>query len=193
MDKELLIEVLKSVNFKIFDNQLNIVAVRKSFTLDNKFTDEMYVWSDSVPFQRFQITTKPGRNWWENFTRKEGVAALVENQYIDTWALGFHRGQYEALVQAKPVLVYRDNNKNTTLDTKVTQRGLFGINVHRANRTATSLFVNLWSAGCLVFANPNEYSRFMNICKESNQDYFTVSLINNRIIDNAVNKRNKNN
>lgn len=179
-----IIKALKFCKFKIFtDKSLNIVGVRENFEFTNKFEDKLYIWSANLPFTEFNITTKAGRFWWENFTKSLGVASLVENQYLDAWMLGLHRGKYEALVQVKDVVVYRDNNKDKILDTGKTEKGLFGINIHRASNTWISPFVDKWSAGCQVFNNPKEYAKFMQICKDSGQKFFSYTLINQKIIN----------
>ena len=43
-----------------------------------------------------------------------GTAAVVANrQYKGLWALGKHKGKYEALVQVSEVAVHRDNDLNS--------------------------------------------------------------------------------
>lgn len=180
---EQLTKTLQGLKFKIFtDGTLNIIGVRENFILNNKFEDKLYVWSSTIPLQEFTITTKPGKFWWEQFTMSKGVAILTENQYLNSWMLGLHRGQYEALVQTKPVTVYRDNNKNTNVDMDKTEQGLFGINIHRASNKWISPFVEKWSAGCQVFTNPSEYRLFVQLCKDSKQKEFSYTLINNKLI-----------
>lgn len=180
---EQLTKTLKGLKFQIFnDGKLNIVGVREDFTLTNNFEDKLYVWSSTIPLQEFTITTTPGKFWWEQFTRKEGVAILTENQYINSHQLGFHRGKYEALVQVRPVTVYRDDNKNTTLDMKKTETGLFGINIHRASSKFISLFIGEFSAGCQVFSSPKEYNSFIALCKSTKQINFSYTLLNNKLI-----------
>jgi hypothetical protein len=183
MNKEELIEILNKISYKVFDDKLNIVGVRNSFILDNKFSDDLYVWSNTVPFRKYTITTKPGKYWWQNFTRTEGVAILVENQYEDSWQLGLHNGKYEALVQTKPIFVYRDDNKDTSVDMKKTEKGIFGINIHRASANYILKTIERYSAGCQVFVNIKEFNEFIQICKDSKQKDFTYSLINQKIIN----------
>ena len=55
--------------------------------------------------------------------------------------------------QVKPVKIYRDGNRDNTVDRNVpTQEGLFGINIHTAG---WNYVVWNWSAGCIVI--PRQY------------------------------------
>ena len=180
--KEQLEKTLKDNNMKVFSHELNIVGVRNNYNLTDSFEEVLYVWNDKIPFQEFKITTKPGKYWWQNFGKKEGVAALVEGQYLNTWKLGLHKGVYEALIQIKDVIVYRDNNKDSVLDRKITQKGLFGINIHRASHKWLSKFVDKWSAGCQVFADPKEYNVFINILKANHQREYSYTLLNDFLV-----------
>jgi len=180
--KEQIEKTLIDNNMRVFKSELNIVGVRNNYQLTDSFEEVIYVWNDKIPFQEFKITTKPGKYWWQNFGKKEGVAALVEGQYLNTWRLGLHKGVYKALVQSKEVIVYRDKNKDAILDRKITQRGLFGINIHRASNKWISKFVDKWSAGCQVFANPKEYDMFMNIVETCYQRDYSYTLLNDFLI-----------
>ena len=42
----------------------------------------------------------------------KGTAILVPGQYRGAYKIGFHKGKYKALVQAKPVKLYIDNDKD---------------------------------------------------------------------------------
>ena len=44
------------------------------------------------------------------------------------------------------------------------QRGLFGINIHRASADQRSIQVGKWSAGCQVVADPRDFAQLMDIC-----------------------------
>ena len=59
----------------------------------------------------YPITTDPGFKSRTNPMNNSGCAILAPNQYRGCWTFGYHKGRYEALVQTKPVKVYRDNNK----------------------------------------------------------------------------------
>ena len=65
--------------------------------------------------------------------------------------------------------VYRDSDKDDILehDPENIAQGYFGINIHRASSVRTSSDVDRWSAGCQVFADPNDYKLFIELCKIS--------------------------
>lgn len=157
--------------------EFHIFAIRSKENLPNKFDDLLgFVYKDQIFYGTG--TTNPGTYWLNNPSRVEGTALLKEGQYIDSWTIGKHQGKYDALVQAKPVTVYRDNDKdNIAEETAKTETGFFGINWHRANENATSQNVDKWSAGCQVFNNPNEFNTFLKACSESGKGVFTATIL----------------
>jgi hypothetical protein len=182
-------DVLKSKKYRFFtkgDFNLNIIGVRNSNRESDKFDDLMYIAyksQDEWFLKEYPITTDPGRYWLEHPITKAGTAILVPGQYRGAWQLGKHRGKYEALVQRKPVLVYRDNNRDATIDMKgvYKESGLFGINIHRSSPYVKSYTVHKWSAGCQVYQKIADYNIFIKLCKTSAQIYgnsFTYTLIN---------------
>jgi hypothetical protein len=108
----------------------------------------------------------------------KGTALLKPGQYIDSWKLGLHRGQYKALVQSKPITVFRDKDLDIIAEeTAITDVGLFGINIHRANPNAISKFIDKWSAGCQVLNNPADFKKLIEACEASNLAAFTYTLV----------------
>ncbi len=100
------------------------------------------------------------------------------NQYLNTWKLDLHQGKYLALCQRQPVVVYRDNNKNNkSEETNVTETGLFGINIHRANPSIISQINNQWSAGCQVLNNPKDFEYLIKRCQASGLKDFSYTLL----------------
>ena len=163
---------------------LNLWGVRSPEQESNRFDDwiccasrdergrwVVYSWPD---------TTDPGAYWLQNPGRVDGTAILVPGQYRGAWSIGLHRGSYEALVQRKPVQVWRDNNKDKTLDwgRSKAHKGLFGINIHKAG--AKSSQVDRWSAGCQVFSQAAHFADLMALVRKSATTYgdaFTYALI----------------
>jgi len=196
-----LIEILNPENiksyfqaqeYKFFDTpdrklNLNVIGVRRDNQGTNTFDDfilVMYREEELMVSKRYQVTTDPGKYWLLNPLNPKGTAILKPGQYRGTWQLGKHQGKYEALVQRKPVKVYRDNNKDEVLDynsmTTMVDEGYFGINIHRSNPYDQSYTVNKWSAGCQVFKKVEDYNKFIKLCKDSAKIYgnsFTYTLI----------------
>ena len=180
---------LKEQGLPLFTNgsknyNLNLIGVRTIDNTSNKFNDLMVLmWFYGGEWNRlnFNITTDPGVYYRENPININGTAILKEGHHKGLWAIGKHRGVYEALTQTGKAIVYRDNNKDDVLDFDCgTQSGLFGINCHRSNQNATSTNVDKWSAGCQVFANPKDFDLFMDICNKAANNWgnkFSYTLL----------------
>lgn len=135
-----------------------------------------------IRYHRYIITTTPGLPWLLKPMNTKGTAILKPGQYVDTYALGFHgRGNFrhEALIQVLPVEVFRDNNKDDKIDLKGHDRGVFGINIHRASPWwDVTEQIDSYSAGCQVFQKKSDFEDFIRICKDSKLNRFTYTLIN---------------
>jgi hypothetical protein len=184
-----LISTLKSKGYVIYEDpeKLNIVGVRSDSTVANKFDDKIYafwktkngVWKGKY----WAATTDPGTYYLNNPLSKLGTAILKEGQYIDSYAIGLHKGQYSALVQVKPVTVVRDYDRNAVLDFNNgrEEKGLFGINIHKAGKNSSD--VDQWSAGCQVFSKSADFNEFMELAQKQKNLYgnkFTYTLIDER-------------
>jgi hypothetical protein len=182
-------------DYKFFDTpdkklNINIIGVRRDNQGSNTFDDfllVMYREEELMISNRYQITTDPGKYWLLNPMNPKGTAVLAPDQYRSTWKLGKHQAKYEALVQAKPVKVYRDNSKDEIIDYNTLRlsldEGYFGINIHRSNPYDQSYVINKWSAGCQVFKKVEDYNKFMELCKDSSKIYgnsFTYTLIDEK-------------
>jgi hypothetical protein len=168
------------------DFDLNIVGIRNSSTgtaVTNLFDDWMtvsYKENGEWKFFQWNCTTDPGTKAVMEFHAENGVARVVPGQYRGSHMIGLHQGKYEALKQQKPVKVYRDKNKDKNFDTNVIEEGIFGINIHRSSATGTSTYVENWSEGCQVFANIEDFNKFMTICRKAKDIHgnsFTYTLI----------------
>lgn len=167
---------------------LNIIGIRSGIrTVTNKFDDYIVVIYRTHIGDAKRIiltaTTDPGAYYMQNLASDKGCAILVPGQYRGCWKYGFHK-RFRALVQCKPVKVYRDRNKNNVydLDPKTIQKGNFGINIHKAG--ADSIYVDKWSAGCQVIANESQYNSFMSLVKKQIDaglgDTFTYTLLDEK-------------
>jgi len=177
--KKLTIEELKlefkKLGYKWLD--FGIVGIRSKEDQPNKFDDLIgLVENDTITW--FTGTTNPGVHWLKNLLNPKGAALLKPNQYLDTWKLDLHQGKYLALCQRKNVVVYRDGDKdNFSEETGVTETGLFGINIHRANPSAISSIIDKWSAGCQVLNSPTDFNYLIKRCEESKLKEFTYTLL----------------
>ena len=186
---EQLKEVMKSKGYAFFTNgdyNLNIIGVRSPNRTANKFDDWLClcykvnsVWITRI----YKITTDAGPYWLKNPMDKRGTAILVPNQYRGVYSIDKHLGKYDALCQRNgKVKTYRDNDKDIILemDDDTITEGFYGINIHRSNPYKESVVVEKFSAGCQVFANPNDFKQFMDICYKSRDIWgnkFTYTLL----------------
>lgn len=155
----------------------HIIGVRSAANEKNKFDDTIYL-IDGTTMKTFSCTTNPGTYWLKNLVNPSGTAVLKPGQYVDSWKLGLHKGKYEALVQAKPITVYRDADKDDTAEEQGKENtGMFGINIHRANPSIMSKLIDKWSAGCQVLNDPKQFAVLLDSCKKSGNRLFTYTLL----------------
>ncbi len=179
----LILKRVREAGFVVFgpsrDYDLNIIAIRSPNREANEFDDELivvYAVDGLWRCEHFRCTTDPGSYWLQLIDYKP-TAILAAGQYRGAWKIGIHK-TYEALVQCKPVVVHRDGDKNNILNLEApTEEGIFGINIHRANKNEGSTQVEKWSAGCIVINQG--FSRFMYLCSlqtRFNPTYKTYSV-----------------
>jgi hypothetical protein len=153
---------------------LNLVGVRATPGLVDSFDDMFYVaYIDALGYKRVfshPITTDPGRHYLENPINVKGCAILKPGQYLGMWKRGLHQGRYKALVQVKPVTVYRDYNRDGEMnfDYVLEDTGLFGINYHYASAHTIMTSVKNASAGCQVapVKEDHDYVMLLNALQE---------------------------
>jgi hypothetical protein len=192
--------ILKQNGFILYTKpyQLNIIGLRSKSVQSNAFDDEIHVFykkaDDKWDYHIYEATTDPGTFWLNNPSYPQGTAILAQGQNVDAYAIGKHRGNYEALVQQKPVTVVRDYDRDAILDFNngEKQKGNFGINIHRASANGSTMYIDKYSAGCQVFKNANEFLAFMELCKKHAKLYgnrFTYTLIDFRSLRRITLKR----
>ena len=192
--------ILNSQSYEVYVKpyQLNIVGLRSKNTNANSFDDEIHVFYRTEKgdwnYHSYKATTDPGTFWLNNPSYTQGTAILAQGQYKDAYAIGLHRGKYEALRQVKPVTVIRDYNRDSLLDFNngTQQTGVFGINIHRAESDGTTKYIDKYSAGCQVFQNAGDFNQFMDLCERHKSLYgntFTYTLIDFRAVRRITWKR----
>lgn len=184
-----ILDTLQAKQYKIFDNDskpynINLVGLRTADMTSNTFNDWEYVfWRSRGSWEclKFPITTDPGLFYLKNPLNETGTAIVKPGQYPGMWKTGFHQGKYPALVQAGPVTVYRDANRDANYDFNGKEdSGVFGINNHRATEKGRSIFVDKWSAGCQVFEDYFQFEIFMRLISEAEKNWsstFTYTLL----------------
>ena len=170
------------------DYDVNLFGIRRSVNSDS-FDDILgCIWhyKNRPNIILAPGTTDPGFSARKDPSNKNGVAVLKEGHYKSVFQLDLEGGRrgYAHLNQIAPVTVYRDNNKDTTLDltNSPTETGLFGIEFHQENHgkdssaentgneiTKKSLqdstVVGRWSEGCQVVSSTVLYPAFIRAFK----------------------------
>jgi hypothetical protein len=174
--------------------RLNLWGVRSPTTLSGVFDDSMFLFfNKNVNGGRpdwqvfvFPFTTDPSTFWLGEPMTPKGTAILKAGQWSG-YQIGLHRGKYYALVQRKPVTVFRDNNRDSILDRSGELfSGLFGINIHRANSKGITKTISRHSAGCQVFQNVEHFDLMMKLAEVHKRLYgneFTYTLIDLKEIE----------
>lgn len=192
--------ILRSKGYEIYTkpNQLNIIGIRSTSIIPNKFDDEIHVFYKVAPLKWFyhvyKATTDPGTFWLRNPMQPQGTAILAQGQYKGAYRIGLHQGKYKALVQAKPITVIRDYDRDAKLDFRngSKSKGMYGINIHRASLNGVTKQVDKYSAGCQVFADIRDFNEFMSLCEKHSSLYgnsFTYTLIDFRAVKRQTFKR----
>lgn len=181
--------VMRDKGYAVFIDEskpynLNLFGIRTDDDDANRFNDVLgcfYRYQGRWVLLSWPGTTDPGLYYREQPMNVKGTAILVPGQYRGAFKIGEHKG-YEALVQRRPLPVYRDSNRDEILDTDPSSidEGMHGINWHRANRARYSTRVDRWSAGCQVNADPIHHDLLMALVQASEPNWgnaFTYTLV----------------
>ena len=159
---------------KAYPINLNIWGIRSNDERTEYFNDVILTFyndiNDNWTLNIYEATTDPSNLNLMNPVNTKGCAILLTGFHKGLWKLGCHKGRYEALVQASPCDIYRDADKDDYInfqDDMKLETGMFGINLHRASLNQTSDEIGLYSAGCQVIKNTNEFNDLMKLCKKA--------------------------
>ena len=186
-----LIRFLKSKGYVVYSNicELNIVGMRNPIkddgTVTNKFDDKMYVFfkneNNNWQLVIYDITVVPG---YDLHTTQIGAkrAILKLGQYVDQYKMGLHKNRPD-----HPCLTYATSEVHRPPTVKgsydysaPSQRGAFGINIHRSGNPTGFGAVYNFSEGCQVFNLYAAWQQFINLCNKqvsvSKKKTFTYTL-----------------
>lgn len=131
-------------------------------------------------------TLDPGKPSLLAPRRRDGTAIIRTGQQRGAFKIGEHHAgtprAYPALVPARPILVWRDANRDDVLDYRNgTASTSWGTNIHRAQATGRTLRVGPWSEGCAVFQEKPDHDALMVLCRRQVQagrgDTFTLTIV----------------
>lgn len=182
---------VQNLGFKVFqagDYDLNIIGVRTiKNRKDNEFDDFIhiaYLLNGKWIVESGESTTDAGRYWLMKPDYKPCAVFVHNQQCRGAYKLDLHRGKYMALCQRKPVLFWRDGNKDNHVDyhSSVVYNDTIGLNIHKASsKEGGSRYVERWSAGCQVWKNALDHVRMIELCKlqikTHKWEHFTYTLI----------------
>jgi hypothetical protein len=185
-----ILSIMKNKGYIVYEKDtkeynLNIVGIRSKNQRAGKFDDLLFVfwkYQNKWYSRQYKITTDPGWYYLQHTLSPFGRAILKPGQYPGMWQIGLHRGKYKALIQVRPCVVLRDNDKDKDLDfnVKKEEKGLFGINLHRALKDITTEDIGPHSAGCQVHYNPKCFDEMMEIAEKTKENFsnsFTYTLL----------------
>jgi peptidoglycan hydrolase-like protein with peptidoglycan-binding domain len=134
----------------------DLVWIRTNQSLDNKFSDYVVRFSNRIADMIMPCSTRPGNYWIFNPVTVGGItgtAIACEQQVIGShtfvtspnWKSLWLGAPY--FMQTGAIEIYRDGNKDKTIDKTIKTKGWYGINFHRGGLGS---IVDQWSAGCMV-------------------------------------------
>jgi hypothetical protein len=148
-------------------------ALRPGPNVPDRYNDSIVVFGTTL--RAFLASVDPGAYYTQHPTDADGCAHLCNGHWL--YQLGTHRG-HPALVQAGPVTVWRDRDRDQARDPhELTESGWFGINIHAGGR---DLSVGPNSAGCQVIQGGWEgeaWTTFYSLCQRSGQARFGYCLL----------------
>lgn len=164
---------------------LNVVGIRSNDPKPSGFDDTFCVgYEDRGGNKRIftcPFTADPGLYYLQNPINPKGTAIMKPGQYRGAYRLGTHRG-YLALVQRRPVTVYRDGNKDDRLNYGGTEdTGMHAVNIHRTVADGIAATIGKFSAGCQVIASSDDFNYIKSLVRRQKavlgSDVVTYTLL----------------
>lgn len=196
-------EVYKKHNYTFFEGayNLNVCAIRN--TNRDKSRDEfddvlLLVFEDENQNKRieeYKVTTDPGLpellDPSFSIAKTEGTAIIAPGQYRGSHALGYHGTgafRHPAAVQTGAVSIYRDNNRDKTLDyiNRKDEVRWAGLNIHGRGLYNVMKVVGRYSAGCIVFYYDKELRQFIKLIRIQERFGFGTSISLTLFTENSV-------
>lgn len=191
-----IIDYMQKKGYQIFEDTLNFNIVyiegmnpngTSNDDAPNQFNDIRTVIAfendEPIILGIWEGTTEPGKRYTLKPMNPKGAARIAFGQY-EAWQIGLHGNSepHEALIQVKPITVWRDLNKDFIRPGDKKDYGLFGINQHWGYDLPRT-DIGLASAGCLVGRTRQGHRDFMRLIKrdkryQSNTKFiFTTTVI----------------
>lgn len=172
-DDQLLSHCRSLKSFIDFPHNYWILGVQSNEDAYDLFDDKFYLYHAGTFIMVLTGTTNAGSKALLNYKKynRLGTAIIKTDEwYYGIWRIGLHKKRMVALKQIRPILHYRDGNRNR----KSEQSGklynkLIGVEFHTATYTGTPGFVRKliggWSAGCQVANEIDKYYKVIKLVK----------------------------
>lgn len=139
----------------------------------DRFNDVRMIISfhNGVPVVRHCVTatTEPGYSATHDprSAKLNGVARIAIGCHPEKWRIGYHKKdiKHPALVQAAPITVHRDKNRDGKRTGDPVTEDVRGLNQHGTKEGVTPTRVGGWSYGCLVGADFYVHLLFIALLK----------------------------
>lgn len=183
-DEQLLNKVKSLPNFTKIPSDYWILGVQSEEDEYNVFDDKFYVFKGEKFIMVTSGTTNPGEFGLLNYHKygQNGTFVIKSDYWFyDLWKFGYHKGKMPALKQNKPIIGYRDSNRNKKSEEMGKPvEGFFGINFHTVDYALKAGFwrklIGGYSTGCQVVNDVSDYIQILDLVK--NQTSTTYCIIN---------------
>lgn len=148
-------------------------------TVLNEYTAAIGCFGTSLKLYRGSVD--PGRDFTADPMNPEGAAHLQDGCWL--YQPGSHKG-HRALVQAAPVKVARDKNRDGTIEPgEPVSTGYFGVDIHAGGASPA---VGEWSAGCQVIRGGwtgEPWVEFLDTVAAANQSLYRYYLLDGKDLE----------
>lgn len=193
LDYQSLSEVYRKMGYPFFEGafNVNLGGFRNTSPTVDEFNDVLFV-AYQDDFGRGNLvtvrgTTKPGAYWLGGkMGNPEGTFILGEGYHKSCFKKGYHKQQYQCLVQAKSDSFwgYRDKDKDGLIDySGKIYKDVTGLNFHTTSFLNNKSKVGAYSAGCQVAQDDKDLLTILPVVFKSMElygDVVSYALFNNR-------------
>lgn len=146
-------------------HDLNIAVLRKTPGTFDAFDDMICMWAGTDPLFAARCTADPGKAAIDSPKRRDGTAVVCLGQHRSAYTFGRHHDAYECFVPCKPIPVTRYKSAADYAAGKGTLSTSNATQIHRASASHESSSVGAYSEGCIVIANPDDFSKALALGK----------------------------
>lgn len=175
------IPALKSViadkQYKWFEDQPNIIAIRSNLQVPDVFNDPFFIVYKENGIEKLftaVVTTEPGTTYQKKLLNEKGCWVMDPAQMIDAYSPGLHQGKadHRCLRSTGKIFGHREDDRDGVLFNDKNALSMWvdgttvGANIHGAyHKDDVDLTRNVgpWSAGCQVHERWSKKEQMMDI------------------------------